>query len=370
MERTSLFDYHKRKAKLTEFAGFEMPLWYSSISEEHLTVRNDVGIFDVSHMGRISLRGPDASEFLEHLLPTSVSGQPNGKSFYTLLLNERGGIIDDLIVLKHTDDDYLLVVNAANKDKDLGHIKKHAGGLDFKLEDLTAESTMIAIQGPHAEERLQNVTPLDLNQVKRFRCSSGMVMGHKATISRTGYTGEDGFEIILHQSGVGSPEGGLEVWERLARSCKPCGLGARDSLRIEAGLPLYGSDISEDDDPVEANLAWVISKAKSDYLGAPALREQMAEAPQRIRRGLVLDEQIPRSGFGIEAQGGDPVGRFTSGTFSPIIRKGIGIGYLDAAHSEFGSTLRVKVRDSTVRATVTRTPFYDESVYGWKRAKQ
>jgi aminomethyltransferase len=370
LKRTSLFDFHQRHAKLADFAGFEMPLWYSSVSEEHLAVRNRVGVFDVSHMGRVLLHGPDADKLLENLLPTTASTQVAGKSFYTLLLDEKAGIVDDLIVLKYGSNDYMLVVNAANKDKDIKHMQDRASGSSVELRDITADSTMIAIQGPQAEQNLQPMTPLDLDQLKRFRCSITSVLGQKSTITRTGYTGEDGFEVILHDSGVSNPEGGVRTWVELAGSAKPCGLGARDSLRIEAGYPLYGSDITEDTSPVEADLAWVVSKAKDGYVGSPILRRLMDKTPNKIRRGLVLNEQIPRSGFEILDQTGNHIGEVTSGTFSPILKKGIAMGYVNSEFSGPGTSVRVRVRDSDVGALITRPPFYDEAIYGWKRTKR
>ncbi len=333
-------------------------------------MRNEAGIFDVSHMGRVSLRGSDADRLLEHLLPTSTSTQVPGRSFYTLLLSEKGGIIDDLIVLKNGMNDYLLVVNAANREKDIKHIQGHSEGFNVELGDTTQDSTMIAVQGPRAKENLQSLTPMDLEQLKRFRCGTTTVLGYGSTISRTGYTGEDGFEVILHDSGVRSPQGALKVWNELAKTAKPCGLGARDSLRIEAGYPLYGLDITESDTPFEADLAWVASRDKDGYVGSSVTRELMNRTPVKIRRGMLLSEQIPRSGFEILDQPGERIGGVTSGTFSPILRKGIGLGYLSSRYSEPGTSVQVRVRDSNASARIVRTPFYDESVYGWRRTKQ
>lgn len=369
MKRTPLYEYHKSHAKLTGFAGFEMPLWYVSISAEHLAVRTKVGIFDVSHMGRILLRGPDSARFLDSLMPTQAAAQPAGKSFYTLLLNERGGIRDDLIILKKDVDEYLLIVNAANTSKDNDHIKGHVRGFDVTLSDVTSQSTMIAIQGPEANDVLERASSLSLDGVKRFRFINATISGHRCTISRTGYTGEDGFEVILHDSGVDNPEFALKTWDELARLATPCGLGARDSLRIEAGLPLYGQDIDEDTNPFEAGLAWVVAKGKNDFVGGRALDQLRAEAPSRIRRGLTLTEKIPRPGFQVQAPGGEQVGRVTSGTFSPLLKQGIALGYLRAEYSEPGTLVQVRVRDSLAPARVTHPPFYDETLYGWKRTR-
>ncbi len=365
MEHTPLYQYHKERSRLTEFAGFEMPLWYTSISEEHLAVRNRVGIFDVSHMGRIWVKGPDSDEFLDHLIPTHASSQPREKAFYTLLLNGRGGIEDDLIILKNVANDYLLVVNASNASKDLGHIEKEAERFQVRVSAITSQSTMIAVQGPEARKTLEKTISVDLEELKRFRFLSSMVSGHHCLISRTGYTGEDGFEVILLDSGIENPNFAMKTWNSLVAKATPCGLGARDSLRIEAGYPLYGQDIDERTTPFEADLSWVVAMDKHDFVGRSALEGR--QSASRIRRGVVLSEKIPRPGFEIFNGSGEQVGRVTSGTFSPLIRRGVALCYLAKDYSHPGISVEVKVRESKVAAEVTTPPFYDESRYGWKR---
>lgn len=364
---TQLHAYHSARAKMTEFAGYDMPLWYTSTTDEHMAVRNTSGIFDVSHMGRFEVEGGRATVFLEGLVPTNVQSQPAGKAFYTLLLNDRGGIIDDLIIEKLSDDRYMVVVNAANAQADLQHLEAHAPeGLE--MEDVTATTAMIAVQGPRAAESLQPTTEADLGELKRFRCVETKVSGERALVSRTGYTGEDGFEVIVHGTSTNNPEGAMRVWERLATTSVPCGLGARDSLRLEAGLPLHGSDIDQGTNPYEADLAWVISAGKAGYVGSGALADPAAKQPQFIRRGLVLGSGIPRHGFEVADSSGK-VGFVTSGTFSPIIRKGVAQVQIRHDRSEFGTRLSVNVRDALLDGTVTKPPFYDEAVYGWKRQK-
>ncbi|MDV3292933.1 MAG: glycine cleavage system aminomethyltransferase GcvT [Nitrososphaerales archaeon] len=364
--RTQLFDYHAKHGKLTEFAGYEMPLWYTTITEEHLAVRNSSGIFDVSHMGRFSIKGKDSSALLESLVPTNVESQPAGKSFYTLLLNETAGIIDDLIIIKKAENEFLAVVNAANASRDLDHIREHMTGGDVLIDDLTMESAMIAMQGPDAAKALAPLTSIDLPGLKRFRSIDGQVLGAHCTISRTGYTGEDGFEIIVHHTTVDEPTQALSVWNALAMSSRPCGLGARDSLRLEAGLPLHGSDIDDRTDPFEAGLSWVISAGKTGYVGFKAVSELKEAGPAEVRRGIVLDSGIPRHGFEVFDNQGNTVGTVTSGTFSPILRKGIA---LSRVRENFPDTagVAVKIRGSKATGRFAKPPFYDEKLFGWKR---
>jgi aminomethyltransferase len=368
LKRTPLYDFHAAHGKLVEFAGYEMPIWYSSISEEHLAVRNRAGIFDVSHMGRVVVSGADATPFMERLLPTSSSSQPVGKSFYTLLLNSSGGIIDDIIVIKRQED-YLLVVNAANRAKDIEHIKNIAGHFAVDIRDITDDTTMIAIQGPEAIQALQPLTSANLPEVKRFTHTQSQVGKSVCTMTRTGYTGEDGFEIILHDSGIRDSSAASSVWSALATRAAPCGLGARDSLRIEAGLPLYGADIDETTNPIEAELSWVLSKGKTGYVGDDSITIFKTTPPQRLRRGIIMDDKIPRRGFIITDLSGRQIGETTSGTFSPLLRKGLAIGYISAPDSQVGGTVQVVVRGSPSGGKIVKMPFYDDAAYGWKRTR-
>jgi aminomethyltransferase len=227
---------------------------------------------------------------------------------------------------------------------------------------------MVAVQGPKAQSSLQPLTDLDLNQLKRFHCEETKVAGEGALVSRTGYTGEDGFEVIVYGASVDNPEGALRVWEGLVATSTPCGLGARDSLRLEAGFPLHGSDIDQSTNPFQADLAWVVSSGKTGYVGSSALAEPGARSPPTVRRGLVLDSGIPRHGFDVAGPSG-PLGAVTSGTYSPIIRKGIALCHIMRERSEFGTRVSVNVRESPQPATVTKPPFYDERLFGWKRQK-
>jgi aminomethyltransferase len=367
LRTTPLHDYHVAHAKMTEFAGYDMPLWYTTTADEHFAVRNRSGIFDVSHMARLEVKGDQATGFLEGLVPTNVRSQSSGKAFYTLMLNDRGGIVDDLIIQRLSDDRYMVIVNAANAETDKRHMTALApAGLE--MNDMTSTTTMIAVQGPGAAESLRPLTDLDLAQLKRFRCATTTVAGERALVSRTGYTGEDGFEIIVYGTTTEHPEGALKVWEKLATTSAPCGLGARDSLRLEAGFPLHGSDIDQSTNPFEADLAWVVSAGKTGYVGYDALADPAARNPQAIRRGLVLDSGIPRHGFEVADSSGE-LGVVTSGTFSPIMHKGIAQCRVRRDRSDFGTRVSVRVRDTPIGGTITKPPFYDEQLYGWKRQK-
>lgn len=367
MKTTPLHDFHVRNAKTMEFAGYDMPLWYTGIVDEHLAVRNSSGIFDVSHMGRAFIRGPDAGRFLDSLVPTVMASQPTGKAIYTLLMNEAGGIHDDFIALKISDQEYQIVVNAANTAKDLAHVREMSRGFDVSIDDFTQRSAMFAIQGPTAQKALQPLTAANLGELKRFKCVDSAVRGARSTVSRTGYTGEDGFEVIIYDVTNSDPVKATRVWDELVKVSKPCGLGARDSLRIEAGYPLYGSEIDETTNPIEADLGWVVSPEKRDYVGSAAVQRALATGTDRVRRGIVLDEKIPRSHFEVMDPEGHEIGAVTSGTFSPILKKGIAMGLVAKSRSDIGSEVMVRVRDSSAPGHLVRPPFYDERLYGWKR---
>ncbi len=366
LKTTQLYSYHSLHSKLTGFAGYEMPLWYTTTTDEHMAVRSSSGIFDVSHMGRVLVKGESAPSFLEGLLPTKVQAQEVGRAFYTLLLNDRAGIIDDLIALRTGEKEFVLVVNAANREADISHMEQHAlAGVE--IVDLTDSSAMVAVQGPRAEEALQPLTPLDLHSLKRLRCAEAEVMGQRSIISRTGYTGEDGFEVVVLDSSVETPGKAIDIWAALAAVSKPCGLGARDSLRLEAGLPLHGTDMDQHTNPLQAGLGWVITAGKSDYVGSDSVSATRASGPDVVRRGVVIDEGIPRHGFQV-LDGSGPLGLVTSGTFSPLLKKGIALCRLKPERTKPGAEVSVSVRDSTKTGRVVTTPFYDESHYGWKRA--
>ena len=322
----------------------------------------------MSHMGRFTVKGSAAGSFLESLVPTQVQSQPPGKAFYTLFLNEKGGIIDDLIITKLGESDFVVVVNAANAEGDMTHMKRHTPANGVQIDDLTASTAMIAVQGPQAASVLQPLTPLDLKQLKRFRCGTTQVLRQPSIISRTGYTGEDGFEVIIRDTTAGAPEAALAVWDALVKSSTACGLAARDSLRLEAGFPLHGSDIDQETNPFQADLTWVISADKEGYIGYEAISAARQTPPDVIKKGAVLDKGIPRHGFDVLDSESDRIGVVTSGSFSPVLKKGIALCRVKLGSSESGNPVKVRVRNSLEGGRLVKPPFYDEASYGWKRA--
>ena len=370
--KSHLYQYHKENGKITEFSGFDMPLWYKGIVEEHLAVRNASGLFDVSHMGRFWIEGEEASDFLSFVLPTNPASVKDGRAFYSTICNQDGGILDDIIANRFTRDRYLMVVNAGNRDKDFRWLKNESSKFKVKLDDFSDSSALIALQGPLASQILQKTTNLNLSELKRFAFAEAQVAGERSLVSRTGYTGEDGFEITVLDSPVDAPEKTLKVWNEILRvgsdyGAMPCGLGARDSLRLEAGMCLYGQDIDETTSPVEAALEFVITKDQRDFVGRDVLLKQLDSGTDRKRIAFsMLEPGIPRHGFTLDFSE-KPVGTVTSGTFSPILKKGIGMGYLRTPLASLGQRISVDVRGSDKSAIEVATPFYDTTKYGFKR---
>jgi glycine cleavage system T protein (aminomethyltransferase) len=274
--------------------------------------------------------------------------------------------MDDLIIMRRSDSEFLVVVNAANTTRDLALVEESARSLDVEIDDITDSTAMIAVQGPRAAAILQPLVTAELGELKRFRSADTEVAGAKSIVSRTGYTGEDGFELIIHDATTDNPAKAKAVWDVLAKSASPCGLAARDSLRLEAGYPLHGFDIDEKTNPFETGLSWVISAGKTGYAGYDAVSKLRVAPRSRSRRGIVLDEGIPRHGFRVlDAQGG-VVGHVTSGTFSPLVRKGIALALVRTDMADT-SHAWVEVRGAGKAGRYVGPPFYDESLYGWKR---
>lgn len=373
--KSHLYSYHKERGKITEFGGFDMPIWYSSITDENNAVRNSAGLFDVSHMGRFTMRGLDATAFLNYVLPSNVAKVKTNRAFYSTICNEGGGIIDDTVTNKFSETDYTIVVNAANREKDMRWLKQHANSFLVEIEDDSDNSALIAFQGPHSLPLMQKISDVDLNSIRRFALANCKLCGIKCIVSRTGYTGEDGFEITVLDTPIDDPKNAETIWNRLLELGKDsgvlaCGLGARDSLRLEAGMCLYGNDIDETTTPIEASLESIVSSDKpEDYIGKGAIENQLKAGVSTKRIAFsMLEGGIPRHGHEIKLAG-KKVGSVSSGTFSPTIKNGIGMGYVAAPLSNLGQTFSVQIRNSEQSASVVSTPFYDTSKYGYKRSE-
>ncbi|MFQ5602258.1 MAG: glycine cleavage system aminomethyltransferase GcvT [bacterium] len=355
-QKTALYDTHvKLGAKMVEFAGFLMPVQYKGILEEHRTVRNSVGIFDVSHMGTFFIAGPKAEDFLQRLTINDVSRLVPNRAQYTGMCYENGGMVDDLI-LYCFEDRFMAIVNAANRAKDFEWMKKHLTE-GVELSDRSDEFSLFAVQGRNAETTLQKVTSVDLSQIKFYWFREGNVAGVPAIIARTGYTGEDGFEIGVNV------KYSVEVWNAILQAgaefgIEPIGLAARDTLRLEMKYCLYGNDIDETTNPIEAGLAWITKIDKGDFVGRQAIQNIKQNGARRKLVGFQLkDRAFPRHGYKIFKDSLE-VGYVTSGTFSPSLEKGIGIGYINAPYHEIGMAISIEIRQKRVPAEVVKTPFY------------
>jgi aminomethyltransferase len=357
LKRTPLHALHEKLgARMVEFAGYDMPVQYSGVIAEHEAVRTAAGLFDVSHMGELHFRGAGAVATVEKLLPGNVSALPVGRAVYSVLLKPDGGIVDDVIVYRLGLEELLMVVNAANRDKDAKWCASHLGeGCVFR--DVSDAWALLALQGPKAAEILAPLTSVDLDATGPFHFAWGEVAGARAIASRTGYTGEDGFEIFV------APAAAPVVWEALLAAGRdkgllPAGLGARDTLRTEVKYSLYGNDIDETTTPLEAGLEWLVKWDKGEFIGREALERQKAAGLRRKLVGFeMVDPGIPRHGFPI-VEGEREIGKVTSGTFSPTLRRAIGLGYVPVEKSGPGSEISVSIRGSVRRARVVQTPFY------------
>jgi aminomethyltransferase len=376
LRHTHLYEYHRLHGKLVDFSGFEMPVWFEGVIPEHNAVRNAVGIFDTSHMGRASVVGGDAEALLDYLTTNDISRLDPMEGLYTVMCNERGGIKDDLIVYRLGEERFFLVYNAGNREKDYAWILDNSKNLNVELKEVSDDIAMMAVQGPRAEETLQKIASEPLAEVKRFKCREITLGGYRALIARTGYTGEDGFEAYLWDTPLSKPSKALDLWEKILSAgkefgIKPCGLGARDSLRLEAGLALYGNDIDEETNPFEAQLGFVVKlKKKRSFIGKDALIKVNKEGVKRSRVGLMVDRGIPRHGYEIWKDG-EQIGRVTSGGFSPTLDVGIAMGYVEGEYAELGAEVEIKIRERLAEGKIVKShPFYDEAQYGYKREKK
>jgi aminomethyltransferase len=343
---------------MVQFAGWEMPVQYQGIIDEHLAVRRRAGLFDVSHMGEIELRGADALEFSQRMTANDVARMSVGQAQYNLLLNERGGIIDDVIFYRLAGDAFLICVNAANTEKDFLWIEKHAGGAAVAVENVSARYCQLALQGPRAQSILSPLTSLDLRTLNSFHFVFADVAAIRCLVARTGYTGEDGFELYCDATA------GARLWDALISAGEsdqliPAGLGARDTLRLEKAYPLYGHELDDEITPLEAGLGWVTKFSKPTFLGREVLVEQKNRGLRRKLVGLeLLGPGIARANYELQKQG-RAIGRITSGTKSPSLGKSIALGYVSFEDSEIGNHVDVNVRGRNVAAKIVPVPFYN-----------
>lgn len=349
-------------AQMSPFAGFDMPIQYKGIAEEHKAVREACGVFDVSHMGEVTVTGPDAERFVNRIFTNDITGAPAGKIFYGMMLHDDGGVVDDLLVYKRADDNFLLVINAANIDKDVAWITGHAEGYDVEITDISPITAQIAVQGPLAEQVLSQVLRIDGSPLAfyTFTDTTEPHTGRPLLLSRTGYTGEDGFELY------GDPEMIAYCWDRLVESgqCEPCGLGCRDTLRFEVGLPLYGDELSDTITPIEAGLGIFVKLDKEGgFIGRDACAAQKAEGPKRKLVGLeILDRAIARHGAEVLSPEGEVIGEVTTGYRGLSVDKSIALALIDARYAAQGTEgLKVRVRRKTFPVIVTAKRFFKKS---------
>lgn len=359
MKNTALSQTHQALgAKMVPFAGYNMPVSYEGVTAEHETVRKGVGVFDVSHMGEFLISGPNALELIQKVSSNDASKLTIGKAQYSCLPNETGGIVDDLIIYKIKEEQFLLVVNASNIDKDWSHISKYNDAIGADMQNISEDYSLLAIQGPSAIEAMQSLTSVALSAIKfyNFKVADFAGIDH-VIISATGYTGSGGFEIYCKNSEV------KQIWDRVFEAgsrfgIKPIGLAARDTLRLEMGYCLYGNDINDTTSPLEAGLGW-ITKFTKDFVNSEALAKEKAHGPERKLVAFELDERgIPRHDYDIVDGQGKKIGVVTSGTMSPSMGKGIGLGYVPTILSEIGSKIQIQVRKKAIPATIVKLPFY------------
>ena len=347
---------HELGGKMIDFGGWELPVQFKSILDEHEAVRTNAGLFDVSHMGEILIQGPDALALLQKTTCNDVSKLEDNRAQYNGLLYPTAGFVDDIVIYRMAADDYFVVVNASNSDKDFEWIADSAKGMDVEVKNASADYAQLALQGPSAEKVLQPMTDISLAAVKYYRFARGKVDGVPAIVSRTGYTGEDGFEIYV------APDAGPRLFKKIiAAGATPCGLGARDTLRLEAKMALYGNDIDHSTTPLEADLGWIVKLEKGDFMGRDVLEREKAEGPRRKLIGFeMVDRGIARHGYPI-VDGKEEIGVVTSGTHSPTLKKAIGLAYLPLDKSAPGTQFSVLIRGKEARARVVPTPFYKRS---------
>jgi aminomethyltransferase len=358
LKRTPLFPvYTELGARAIDFGGWELPVQFAGIQKEHDAVRQQAGLFDVSHMGEVMVTGPDALAYLQKLLTNDAAKLEQGQCQYSLMCYQSGGVVDDLLVYKFTDTEYMLVINAGNIDKDMDWMQQNKSGT-VDLRNISDQTAMLALQGPHAEQILWKLTDAPIKDLKTYHFLSNVqVSGIPALISRTGYTGEDGFELYIDKDDA------IKLWNLLLDAGKeegllPAGLGARDTLRFEARLPLYGQELSQDISPLEAGLSMFVKLDKGDFNGSAALAEQKANgAPRKLVGIEMIERGIPRSHYPVFADG-KKIGEVTTGTQSPTLKRNVGLALLDKAYTLLDTEVYVEIRGAQVKAKVVATPFY------------
>ncbi|OCX39229.1 glycine cleavage system protein T [Staphylococcus haemolyticus] len=353
LKKTPLYqNYVDSGAKIVEFGGWAMPVQFTSIKEEHNAVRYEVGMFDVSHMGEISIKGNDASKFVQYLLSNDTNNLTDTKAQYTALCNEEGGIIDDLVTYKIGDNDYLLIVNAANTDKDFAWVQKHAPKFDVEVSNVSNQFGQLAVQGPKARDLVGGLVDIDVSEMKPFDFQQNVTLfGKNVILSQSGYTGEDGFEIYCEAKDT------VDIWNGfIEHNVVPCGLGARDTLRLEAGLPLHGQDLTESITPYEGGIAFAAKPLiEEDFIGKSVLKDQKENGSERRTVGLeLLDKGIARTGYPVLDLDGNEIGEVTSGTQAPSSGKSIAMAIIKRDEFEMGRELLVQVRKRQLKARIVK----------------
>lgn len=362
LKKTPLFEtYKKHNGKIIDFAGWAMPVQFEGIIEEHNAVRNAAGLFDVSHMGEVEATGEQASDFVQNIVTNDISVMEDNQVLYTMMCYENGGVVDDLLVYRFSGNHYFLVVNASNAQKDYKWMADNKGKYEVNIVNISQNVAQLALQGPNAQKILQKLTDTDLSEIKFFFSRRDiLVSGMGCLISRTGYTGEDGFEIYM------KPELVTKMWDEIMKAgeeygIKPAGLGCRDTLRFEANLALYGNEISQDISPLEAGFGFCVKLNKDHFIGKDALTKQKAEGLKRKISGFEMkDRGIPRHGYEVYADG-EKIGFVTTGYFSPTLKKNIGLALIDAKYAKLGNSIEVMVRNKLLKAEIVSRKFYNKN---------
>ena len=362
VKQTCLYDKHlKLGALMVEFGGFEMPIQYEGIAPEHKAVREHVGLFDVSHMGEVTVRGKDAERYVQHIFTNDIAGAPVGKIYYGMMCYENGGTVDDLLVYKMGENDFFLVINAANIDKDWAWMQEQATGFDIDLQNRSDYYGQIAVQGPEAEHIVETVLGLPCAELTFYTCKTLTPplegTGEVVIISRTGYTGEDGFEVY------GSHDFIRDCWDKLiAAGVQPCGLGCRDTLRFEVGLPLYGDELSEEITPIMAGLGMFVKLDKAEFIGKEALAKQKAEGPAKKLVGIELaDKAIPRHGYTVLNMEGEPIGEVTTGYHTLSTDKSVCMALIDSQYAKLDTEVQIQIRKKVFPGKVVKKQFYNKN---------